>query len=179
MQSLFLGCIASLKHRKNWEMALTPGIPSIPGIPGLWNLVIVMFWCSELSEMATILQLIYDLRVFSKCLQNSQFSLILKVFSEYICNCLCLCICLCRCVFVGQIVFSHQSDQMSQSSQVSRISLICVFQNKKVSHSPSEWMSAEVTLSCTQTLSWQLQRGPSIGHNKHIQIMMIFPVDDI
>ena len=35
----------------------------------------------------------------------------LKVFSK--------CLCICHCLFVGQVMFSHQSDQMSQRSQMS------------------------------------------------------------
>ena len=48
-----------------------------------------------------------------------------KVFSKCICHCHCLCICLClrRCLFVGQVMFSHHSDQMSQRSKVSEIAL--------------------------------------------------------
>ena len=34
------------------------------------------------------------------------------------------CICLRRCLFVGQIMFSHHSDQMSQRSKVSNVFVI-------------------------------------------------------
>ena len=51
----------------------------------------------------------------------------LKVFSKCICHCHCICLCLrichCRCLFVGQVMFSHHSDQMSQRSKVSKIAL--------------------------------------------------------
>ena len=36
-----------------------------------------------------------------------------------------LYICLCRCLFVGQVMFSHHSEQTSQRSQMSKMSL-CV-----------------------------------------------------
>ena len=48
----------------------------------------------------------------------------------YICHCLCLClcichcICLCHCIFVGQVMAAHHSDQMSQRSQVSKVTLL-------------------------------------------------------
>ena len=45
----------------------------------------------------------------------------LKVFFKCICHCLCICLCLRCCFFVGQIMFSHHSDQMSQRSKVSKI----------------------------------------------------------
>ena len=44
-----------------------------------------------------------------------------KVFSKCICH--CLCICLCRCFFVGQVMFPHHSDQMSQWSKVTKNAL--------------------------------------------------------
>ena len=51
----------------------------------------------------------------------------LKVFSKCNCHCHCLCLCLCiclrRCLFVGQVMFSHHSDQMSQRSKGSKIAL--------------------------------------------------------
>ena len=43
----------------------------------------------------------------------------LKVFSKCICHCLCLSCCL----FVGQVMFSHHSDQMPQWSKVPKIAL--------------------------------------------------------
>ena len=61
-----------------------------------------------------------------KCLKG-QKSQRLKVLSKcyYHClgHCLCLCICLRRCLFVGQVMFSHRSDQMSQRPKVSKIAL--------------------------------------------------------
>ena len=49
----------------------------------------------------------------------------LKVFFKCICHCHCLSICLCirSYLFVGQVMFSHHSDQMSQRSKVSKIAL--------------------------------------------------------
>ena len=49
----------------------------------------------------------------------------LKVFPKCNCHCHCLCICIClrRCLFVGQVMFSHRSDQMSQRPKVSKIAL--------------------------------------------------------
>ena len=45
----------------------------------------------------------------------------LKVLSKCICHGLCICIrC---CLFVGQVMFSHHPDQMSQRSKVSKIIL--------------------------------------------------------
>ena len=43
----------------------------------------------------------------------------LEVFSKYIFNCLCLC----HCLFVGQVMFPHHSDQMSQWLKVPKIAL--------------------------------------------------------
>ena len=40
-----------------------------------------------------------------------------------LCHCLCLCICLCHCLFFGPVMSPHHSDQMSQRSQVSMITL--------------------------------------------------------
>ena len=37
--------------------------------------------------------------------------------------CHCHCVCLRCCLFVGQVMFPHHSDQMSQSSKVSNIAL--------------------------------------------------------
>ena len=36
---------------------------------------------------------------------------------------LCLCNCLCLCLFIGQAMSPHHSDQMSQRSQVSSVTL--------------------------------------------------------
>ena len=64
--------------------------------------------------------------VFSQCLQNYQNSS-LKVSSKYIfhfhCHCLCLRICLWHCIFLVMVIFSHQSELMSQRPQVSKITL--------------------------------------------------------
>ena len=64
--------------------------------------------------------------VFSKCFQNYQNSS-LKVSSKYIfhfhCHCLCLRICLWHCIFLVMVIFSHQSELMSQRPQVSKITL--------------------------------------------------------
>ena len=57
-----------------------------------------------------------------KCLKG-QKSQRLKVLSKCIYHCLCLCICLRRCLFVGQLMFSHHFDQISQRSKVSKIAL--------------------------------------------------------
>ena len=35
----------------------------------------------------------------------------------------CLCLCLCLCLFVGHVMAAHHLDQMSQRSQVSRVTL--------------------------------------------------------
>ena len=76
---------------------------------------------------------------------TSLWGCFLKVFSKCIClcHCNCLCLCLCHCLFVGQVMSSHHSDQMSQTSQVSRVTLLLCFQ--KVSQSVSEWVSDKVT----------------------------------
>ena len=53
---------------------------------------------------------------------------------HFLCLCLCICslnnfslsffcICLCHYLFVGQVMCPHHSDQMSQRSQVSRVTL--------------------------------------------------------
>ena len=47
----------------------------------------------------------------------------LKVFFKCICHCICHCLCLRHCLFVGQVVFSHHPDKMSQRSKVSKITL--------------------------------------------------------
>ena len=54
-------------------------------------------------------------KVKDKSLKNSS----LKVFSKCICHCQYHCLCL----SVGQVVFSNHSDQLSQRSKVSKISL--------------------------------------------------------
>ena len=54
-----------------------------------------------------------------KCLKDCS----LKVFFKCICHCLCICLCLRRCLFVGQVMFSHHSDQMSQRSKVSGVAI--------------------------------------------------------
>ena len=63
--------------------------------------MIVIFWGSQLLEMSTISQL-WDchLRVFVKCLQNSQIlkNPSLEVFSKCICHLYCLWYCLSRCL---------------------------------------------------------------------------------
>ena len=48
-----------------------------------------------------------------------------KCICHYLCHCHCLCVCVCLrcCLFVGQVRFSHHSDQMSQRSEVSKIAL--------------------------------------------------------
>ena len=73
--------------------------------------MIVIFWCSQLSEMSTISQLLlnYHLEVLSKCL------------CLCLCHCLYRCLCICLCLFVVQIMFSHHlrkclKDHKSQSS---------------------------------------------------------------
>ena len=55
--------------------------------------------------------------------QLSEMSTILEVFSQFIGHRHCLCL------FVGQVMFSHHSDQMSQRPQVFRMSL-CVPKSK-------------------------------------------------
>ena len=47
----------------------------------------------------------------------------LKLLSKCICHCLCLWLCLRRCLLVGQVIFSHHSNQMSQRWKVSKIAL--------------------------------------------------------
>ena len=54
-------------------------------------------------------------KVKDKSLKNSS----LKVFSKCICHCQYHCLCL----SVGQVVFSNHSDQLSQRSKVSMISM--------------------------------------------------------
>ena len=54
--------------------------------------MIVMLWCSQLSEMSKISQLLYDCH--------------LKVFSKCICHCHCLFLRLCNCLLLGQIMYS-------------------------------------------------------------------------
>ena len=44
-------------------------------------------------------------------------------FSKCICHRHCICLHLCCCLFVGQVMFSHRSDQMSQRPKVSKIAL--------------------------------------------------------
>ena len=49
------------KHRKNCEIALTPGIPSSPGIPGLWSLAeIVKFGrnCEIWSKLLNLFNIV-------------------------------------------------------------------------------------------------------------------------
>ena len=74
--------------------------------------------------------LFWSCHVFSSLWSNVSMVKILKdcslkVFSKCICHghCRCLCLCLCRCLFVGQVMFPHHSDQMSQRSKVSKIAL--------------------------------------------------------
>ena len=45
----------------------------------------------------------------------------LRVFSKCLCLCHVLCLCICLCNFFGHVLSSHNSEQMSQRSQVSRI----------------------------------------------------------
>ena len=52
----------------------------------------------------------------------------------------CICLRLCCCLFVGQVIFSHQSDQMSQRSQVSKIALWRCTLN----------VTSEITLYCCE-----------------------------
>ena len=55
------------------------------------------------------------------------------------CHCLCLCICVCHCIFFGQVMSPHHSDQMSQGSQVSRVTLLlCFSKGVSLSHSVSD-----------------------------------------
>ena len=58
-----------------------------------------------------------------KCLIDQKSQRPLFEGSKCICHCHCLCLCLCGCLFVGQVMFSHHSDQMSQRSKVSKIAL--------------------------------------------------------
>ena len=46
------------------------------------------------------------------------------MFSKCICHRHCICLRLCCCLFVGQVMFSHSSDQMSQRPKVSKIALL-------------------------------------------------------
>ena len=58
-------------------------------------------------------------RIISSCKANR----LLKVFFRCICHCHCHCLCLCLCLFVGHVMAAHHLDQMSQRSQVSRVTL--------------------------------------------------------
>ena len=90
------------------------------------------------------IHLCHSLKVFSKCI------------CHYHCHWFCPCLCLCHCLFVSQIMFYHHADQMSQRSQVSRISL-CVTKSKYDSDTVTltEWRSH--VLSCPQTVTGQLK----------------------
>ena len=58
-----------------------------------------------------------------KCLKGQSLKdRSLKALNVFV-ICHCLCICICRCPFVGQVMFSHHSDEMSQRSKVSEIAL--------------------------------------------------------
>ena len=57
------------------------------------------------------------------------------VFCHFLCICIChcLCFCHCHCLFVGQVLFPHHSDQMSQRLQVSRVGILMCLLNIFVS----------------------------------------------
>ena len=80
---------------------------------GLTEFITMNYW----SDSELLLD--YHPRVFSKCLQKSLIAL--GVFSKCFCHCTCLR--LCCCLFVGQVMYSHRSDQMSQRPKISRIAL--------------------------------------------------------
>ena len=48
-----------IKHRKNCEIALTPGIPSSPGIPGLWSLAEIVKFGRNCEIWSTPISLVW------------------------------------------------------------------------------------------------------------------------
>ena len=65
--------------------------------------------------------------------------------------------CLCHCLFFGQVMSPHNSDQMSQRSQVSRVTLLlCFSKGLSVSEWVSEWVTrSPIELSAGQLKMWK------------------------
>ena len=83
-----------------------------------------MFLSLYLSS-SLLLSFCWSGHVFSSLWSNvsKAKNLSLGVFSKCICHRHCICLRLCCCLFVGQVMFSHRSDQMSQRPKVSKIAL--------------------------------------------------------
>ena len=74
------------------------------------DFVIVFFWSGHVSS--SLWSNVSNVTSLKDCF--------LRVFSTWICHCHCLCICICHCLSLGQFISPHQSDQISQKSQVSK-----------------------------------------------------------
>ena len=97
--------------------------------------VIVFFWSGHLSSSPW--------SNVSKV--TSLWDRPLKVLSKSICH--CLCICHCHCLFFCQVMSPHHSDQMSQRSQVSGVTLLVSFsKGPLLTQWVSEWQGH--LLSC-------------------------------
>ena len=79
-----------------------------------------MFSCHCLSHCFLLVRSCFLITLI-KCLRGQKSQRLLFEGSKCICHCHCLCLCL--CLFVGQVMFSHHSDEMSQRSKVSEIAL--------------------------------------------------------
>ena len=89
------------------KMYLSLSLSLCLSLPFFWSGHVSSSLGSNVSKVTGLLDC--SLKLFSKCI--------------CLCNCLCLCICLCHCLFFGQVMSPHHSDQMSQRSQVSRVTL--------------------------------------------------------
>ena len=92
-----------IKHRKNCECC--PQCYSL--LPGPYYCYVLRF--SIVKKKSTISRLLLDWRCHCLC----------HCLLHWACIRICICLCHCRCIFVGQIMFSYYSDQMSQRSQFS------------------------------------------------------------
>ena len=81
------------------------------GIVFFWSVRVSSSLWSNVSKVTSLWD--RSLKVLSKCI--------------CLCHCLCLCLCICHCLFVGQVNSPHHSDQVSQRSQVSRVTLLLCF----------------------------------------------------
>ena len=116
------------KHRKNCETALTPGIPSIPGIPVLWNLAEIVKFGQPPSVWSGRVRIhskdgMVRLRISLGLSFEVVYNVSLGVFSKCICHRLHFVFVFVVVFLLGQVIFSHHSDQMSQRSKVSKIVL--------------------------------------------------------
>ena len=77
------------------------------------------------------------------------------VLSKCICHCHCLCLCLCHCLFLGQVMFSHHSEQISKVTGVWDLSVCSKIKSGWLTESVSHWQCH--VLSCPQTVPGQLK----------------------